>query len=66
VIAMRKPLLVCCAVLMLAGCAGGTADKACEVFAPPPAAAATPTAQNGERVDTLNGNASRPTSGCAQ
>ncbi|AXA64283.1 MULTISPECIES: hypothetical protein [Pseudomonas] len=63
---MRTPLLVCSAVLMLAGCAGGNADKACAVFAPPPAAAATPTAQNGERVDTLTGNASRPASGCAQ
>lgn len=63
---MRTPLFVCSAVLALAGCAGGNADKACEVFAPPPAAAATPTAQNGERVDTLNGNASRPTSGCVQ
>ena len=62
---MRTPLLVCSAVLMLAGCAGGN-DKACAVFAPPPAAAATPTAQNGERVDTLTGNASRPASGCAQ
>lgn len=65
---MRTPLLVCSAVLMLAGCAGGNADKACAVFAPPPAAAATPTAQNGERVDTLTGNANagRPASGCAR
>jgi hypothetical protein len=53
---------------VLAGCAGGNADKACAVFSPPPVSAATPTAQNNERVDTLTGNANagRPTSGCAQ
>jgi hypothetical protein len=65
---MRTPLLVCSAVFVLAGCAGGNADKACAVFSPPPVSAATPTAQNNERVDTLTGNANagRSTSGCAQ